>query len=629
MPVDLTEALAKHRQGDLDRAARAYEAALAEDPDRPDANYLLGMIALQRGNPTLAAALIGRAVSARPQQADYQAGLAEAYRQLAQWDRALGCYKEAIRLRPDSPEHHCNLGALLVDRGEIERAVQYFQSALILRPDFAAAHNNLGNALQIQGDTSAALTHLRAAARLEPASGEVHSNLGAALLKRGETQDALVHCQQAVRLRPNSPADHIQLGNVLLVLGRPADAEACFREAIRIRPDLAVAHASLAGVLEQRGDVEHAIESIREALRLDPRHAGTLARFATRLRDKLPEADQGAIEHLLANDKLPPDQRWPLLFGLAHVLDARGEFDRAAALTVEANALQSAEIRRRGQGYDPIAYNAFVDQILAAFNPAFFERVQGWGLETERPVFVVGLPRSGTTLIEQILSSHPQVFGAGELGLIRQTFAALPEVTGCSGTLQECLGRLERDHVHQLAQRYLDVLSAASRSADRVVDKMPENYVYLGLIAALFPRAKLILCRRDVRDVALSCWMTNFGQLRWASDPDHIASRVAEFHRLMEHWRRTLPSRVFEMDYESIVADLEREARALVDWCGLEWDPACLQFHKTRRDVQTVSVAQVRRPIYNSSVGRWKNYERSLTRLFANLPDRPSPAFHC
>jgi len=619
MPVDLTDALAQHRRGHLERAASAYEAALVEDPDRPDALYLLGLVALQRRDLVHAAALLGRAVVLRPDEADYQGALAEAYRAIGQIDRAVGCCREAVRLRPDSPEHLCNLGAILVDQGNVDAALGCFRDALRLRPDFVPAHNNMGNALGIKGDAPAALEHLRAAVRLDPTACEARSNLGKILMDRGELKEALVHCQEAVRLRPDLPAARILLGNVLLMLGRLAEAEFCFNEAIRIRPDLAAAHASLAGVLEQLGDFEQTLESLREALRHDPRHAGALARLATRLHDKLPDAERTAIEGLLADPGLPPDRRWPLLFGLGHVLDARGEFDRAAGLAAEANALQLADLRRRGRGYDPGGFKAFVDQLLTAFSPEFFARVRGWGLETDRPVFVFGLPRSGTTLIEQILSSHPGVFGAGELRMARETFEALPEVTGRSGTLQECLDHLGRDHVQLLARRFLDGLSALNGSAERIVDKMPENYLYLGLIVTLFPRAKLIHCRRDPRDVALSCWMTNFGQVRWACNPDHIASRVIEYNRVMDHWRQALPARVFDVDYEAIVANLERPARDLLAWCGLEWDPACLEFHKTRRPVQSASVAQVRRPIYISSVGRWKNYERSLAPLFAKL----------
>jgi tetratricopeptide (TPR) repeat protein len=619
MPIDLSVAWQHFRRGDLAQAARFCETGIAENPDRADALHLLGLVALQSGDATRAMALMGRAIAVRPDVADYHAGLAEVYWSLGQFERVVGCYRDALRLAPESPEILCNLGATCVDFGEVDAAIGYFRDALRFRPDFVAAHNNLGNALRLSGDSAAASDHFRAAVRLDPGAAEAHSNLGQVLLDLGDANVALRHCQEALRLRPNFLAARVNLGNVLHALGRLDEAESCFRWAIERRPNLAAAHASLAGVLEQTGDLAPALASLREAVRHDPRHARALARLATRLRDALPETEEAAIERLLADPRLRQDERCSLLFGLAHVLDARGEFSRSAELAGEANALQRADLERRGRGYDPDAHTKFVDQLLAAFTPEFFARVRGWGLETDRPVFVVGMPRSGTTLIEQILASHPRVFGVGETRLVQDAFDALPRVAGRTGSMRECLEHLNPEALRALAAQHLDRLATLNAVADRVVDKMPENTLYLGWIAAMFPRAKLIHCRRDPRDVAVSCWITNFGQVRWSCDPDHIATRINEYERVMDHWRRTLPIPLLEVDYEAVVSDLESASRELVAWCGLEWDPACLEFHKTRRAVRTASAAQVRQPIYRSSVGRWKNYEEKLAPLFAKL----------
>jgi hypothetical protein len=324
------------------------------------------------------------------------------------------------------------------------------------------------------------------------------------------------------------------------------------------------------------------------------------------------------------------------------VLDAQGVYDEAAEHLSHANALCQADWQKRGKGYDPTEHVRFVDELIAAFTPEYFARVRGFGLETERPVFIVGLPRSGTTLIEQVLASHSRVFGAGELRYVRDTFEALPralkrsphapredistkdphaereDYTGRSTPL-ECVSGLDRATCGRVAQRHLDRLRALNEPAPRITDKLPDNYLYLGLLATLFPRAKLIHCRRDLRDVAVSCWMTNFRQIRWASAQEHIASRFHEYQRVMDHWRRVLPAPLLEVDYEETVADLEGVARRLVAWCGLEWEPGCLAFHENRRPVRTASVTQVRQPIYKKSVERWKNYENALASLFAKL----------
>jgi tetratricopeptide (TPR) repeat protein len=623
MPMDLSQALECHRLGLLDRAANAYEAALAEDPDRDEALHLLGLVKLQCGDARQAALLMSRAIAVRPDEPTYHASLAEACWSLGQLDRAVESCRTALRLDPGNPEILCNLGATLVDLGDLDTAIGHFREAIRLEPEFSLAHNNLGNALRLKGDKAAAIDHFREAVRLDPAACEALANLGRILLEQGEAEEALGHCRRVVELLPGSAEARNSLGNVYYLLGKLDAAEGCFREAIRLEPRLASAHAGLGAVLEELGELDGSRASLREALRHDPLHAGALARLSTRLRANLPPTDLAAIQMLLAESDLPPEQRWPLQFGLAHALDARGDFDQAAALTVQANALQLADYQQRGRGYDPLAHRGFVDRLIEQFNAAFFARLSAFGVDTERPVFVVGMPRSGTTLIEQILASHPRVFGAGELQLVRQTFAAVPQAVGRSEAPLDCVPYIDGHAVNNLASQHLSRLSAIDNSADRVVDKMPENTLYLGLIAALFPRARLIHCRRDARDVALSCWMTHFAQVRWACDPEHITSRIQEYQRVMKHWRRVLPVPVFEVHYEAMVADPERTARDLVAWCGLEWNPACLEFYKTRRPVRTTSVAQVRKPLYSSSIARWKNYERLLAPLFAKIEADP------
>jgi tetratricopeptide (TPR) repeat protein len=507
----------------------------------------------------------------------------------------------------------------LMRQGNVDAAIIHCREAIRLKPDFLAIHYVLGEVLWRQGDKVSALVHFRQTVLLDPASGEAHNNLGRGLTDHGAYDEALVHCREAVRLRPDLAAAHANLGNVLQALGRLDEAKACLVEALRLDPDLAITHVSLANVWEQLGHFDRALDSLREVLRCDPRHAGALARLAMRVRDKLPEGEQATIESLLADPKLFLVARIQLQFGLAQVLDARAEYERAAELSIRANALQLADFRNRGLAYDHQGHHAVIDQLIAGFSTSFFERVRGFGVDSERPVFIVGLPRTGTSLTEQILASHPRVFGAGELKLAHQLLETLRASTGRRETPLVFLENLDRESTRHLAHQYLNELAALNNTADRVVDKMPDNTVYLGLIATLFPRAKLIHCRRDVRDVALSCWITNFRDVRWASDPDQIASRFAEHERLMEHWRQVLPVPVLEVQYEALVADLEKWARAMVDWCGLEWDPACLEFHKTGRPVRTSSVAQVRQPVYSSSVGRWKHYETLLAPLFAKL----------
>jgi hypothetical protein len=358
-------------------------------------------------------------------------------------------------------------------------------------------------------------------------------------------------------------------------------------------------------------------------LRLDPSHAGAYSLLATMLRGRLPPEDLQAMHRLLARPHLPLAKRLALHFGIAHVLDATGAFTEAAEHLRHGNAFCRTLWEKQGKSYDPAAHTQLVSDLIKSFTPQFFAGVRGIGLDTQVPMFIVGLPRSGTTLTEQILASHSQVHGAGELNYARDSMEALPGVLNQAITPFQGLARLNSAATRRLADWHLGRLRELDPQAIRVVDKMPDNYLFLGWLVTLFPRAKFIHCRRDLRDVALSCWMTNFRHLHWAVDADHIAARFHDYLRVMDHWRAVLPVDLFEVNYEETVTDLEGVARRLVDWCGLEWQPSCLAFHKTSRPVRTASVAQVRQPVHTRSVARWKNYEPDLGQLFHSLgPNR-------
>jgi tetratricopeptide (TPR) repeat protein len=636
--------------GQLERAVNCGRTALRLQPAYAEAANNLGLALLAQGQTEAALAQFRDALRLKPNVAlthnnlanafriqgdkvqaeahfrhalQIDANLAEAHSNLGQLlleqhqlAEALFHCCEAVRLRPHFPEAHSNLGNVLREKGLLEEAKACYAEALRLNPNIALICNNMGQALQEQGALGEAIAWYQKGLRLEPASARIHCNLASAQEEQEQYPEALARYEMVLRLDPSYAEAHNGLGFVLHEQGRYHEAMAAYREAVRLKPDLAAAHANLGTVLEELSDFEGAQASFREALRRDPGHTGAYCQLATLLRGKLPASELDAMQRCLADPFVADDHRSALHFGLAQVLDAKGAYDEAAEHLQKANALRLAEWRRRGKAYDPTEHTQFVDKLLAAFAPEFFERMRGFGLETERPIFIVGLPRSGTTLTEQILASHSQVFGAGELRLARETFEALPRVLN-RDTPWDCLRSLDGAAAMWIAQYHLDRLDKVNARSARIVDKMPDNYLYLGLLATLFPRARFIHCRRDLRDVAVSCWMTNFRHIRWACDPDHIAARFAEYGRLMEHWRGALPVPLLEVRYEETVADLEGVARRLVGWCGLDWEPACLAFHETDRPVRTASVAQVRQPVYTHSVARWKHYEKSLGALLA------------
>jgi tetratricopeptide (TPR) repeat protein len=641
--------------GQFDRAAGCCRTALRLWPDYPEAHCNLGLALQGLGRHVEAAEAFHRALRLRPDFAAAHNNLGISLREQGQLDDALCHFRRAVALAPDYPPARTNLGQLLLDRSQPEEALPHCQEAVRLQPDLAPAHHNLGNVLRALGRLVDARSAYLEAIRLDANLAMSHAHLGLVLQQDGQLNDALAWLKQAVEMEPKNPAfwegladlhmereefaeaipcweqalaleperpsAHSGLGWALHEEGRAAEAAEHYRTALRLRPDFAAARMSLGGLHEEIGELAEAETAFREALDLQPTFALPHARLATLLRGKLSEADLAALEGRLADPKLADGPRARLLFALGHVLDGRGDFARAAGCLQQANSLTRELARKQKHEYVPMDHERFVDHLLAGFGPDFFARTHGAGLTTRRPVFVFGLPRSGTTLVEQVLASHSRVYGAGELRLARQTFEAIPSVLDQPDAPVVCLPKLGPTAIQRLAERHLEGLSVEDdRPVDRVVDKMPDNYMYLGLLAALFPQAAFIHVRRDLRDVAVSCWMTDFRSIRWANDPEHIASRFRQYRRLMQHWRTMLPIPVHEVVYEQLIDDFETEARRLLTACGLEWEPACGRFHETARPVRTASVTQVRQPLYRKALARWKHYDGPLADLFALLP---------
>jgi tetratricopeptide (TPR) repeat protein len=651
--VNLAEAYRALAQ--LERAIGCCRTALLLDPGCAEAANNLGLILLGQGKTLEAQSHFETALRLVPGYALACNNLANCRRLLGDRDGAIALFRQALALQPQLAEAHTNLGQLLMEQGEHEQALVHCREAVRLRPDAPEGHNNLGNVLRAMGrlgaarasyaealslDPSLALTHCnmaqalqeegqlneavrwyRQSLELDPRAARTHGFLAGALSELENFAEAAVHYERALELEPQVADFHNGLGWVQHEQGHFPRALEHYHNALRLEPDFPAAQCNLAYALEELGHFPEAEQVFREVIARHPCHAQGHTQLACMLRGRLPEADQQALAALLAEEALGEYDRMSVHFALAYVLDARGCTAQAAEHLRQANDLALAIQQRRGQHYQPEQHHQFVNNLQSAFAPAFFERTAGWGLDSERPIFIVGLPRSGTTLTEQILAGHSRVFGAGELRLARDDFVTLTGTPAAGESAgPEPLAGLDRQTVRRVAGRHLEELRALDAAADRVVDKMPDNYLYLGMLAVLFPRARFIHCRRHLRDVAASCWLTNFRHIRWANDPEHIATRFEEYQRLMAHWQRVLPVRMLEVHYEQTVADLEGTARRLLAWCDLDFEPACLAFHEGKRPIRTASITQVRQPLYHGSVGRWKRYQQDLETLFARLP---------
>ena len=639
--------------GDVEGAEDAARKAVALIPHSPDAHNHLGLALQALGRFEESAAAYRDALELRPDFALAHNNLGGVLRELDRTDEALAAYREAVRLAPDLPLALSNLGQMLLEKGEKDEAEKYCERAVELAPNFPEGLSNLGNVLRARDNMKEAKDCYRLALKMRPNVAMIHGNLGQALQQEGNLDEAIKCYNRASALDPTSPrfesylasaladkedyagaVEHYRkalalkadfpealngLGAVLHEQGDFKGAIAAFEEALKKKPDFADAYSNLAAAHAELGDLERANHYYREAIRCDPDYTGAYSVLATHLRDKLPDDDIQKMKDFLAREHLSDWKRSTLNHGLAHYYDAKKDYARAAEHAALGNKYRLEVWTRQGKTYNRDDHANFVSFLIKQFQTPFFERVKGWGLDTEVPVFVVGMPRSGTTLLEQILGSHPRMFGAGELPIAKETFDQVPKWMNVQAAPAVCMPHVTREIVQQAGKEHLSRLLVHSPSADRIVDKMPDNYLWLGFLAAIFPRAKFIYSKRDVHDVAVSCWITNFKQIRWACDQEDIAGRIKSHLRIMDHWRAVLPVPVLEVEYEQTVEDLEGVARKMIDFCGLEWDPACLAFHESKRTVRTASLTQVRQPVYKKSVQRWKNYEEALKPLFATI----------
>lgn len=644
--------------GRLDEAEACCRRALALRPKYPEALLNLAVVLFRRRRFDEAEAACRTALQLREDFAAAALTLADILREQWRVDESLSMYRRALELDPNLWAAHANCGLLMIQRGEMDEGLQHCRGAVELAPSAVLPRQNLGRVLLECGRIDEAMDALGEALKLDPNSPSLCLAIGTAWFELADYVEAQRWFARALALDPESTEARCSLGDIMLERGDQDGAAALYREVLEKEPERVEAMAGLARARLDQGDVDGSVAHYRESLRLRPeaaglyaalghtlstagdlagavdcqrkaieRNPGCVAAYAgllTTLGGQAAEEDIARAEELLTRPWMTENRRATLHFGLAHAYDGRADWARAAHHMVEANRFKREHLEAREMGYDRAAYASHVDRILEAFTPAFFEQVRNLGVESERPVFIVGLPRSGTTLTEQILASHPRVFGAGERPFASQTILRLPHALGRQGDPLACIPHADGPALAALADWHLDQLHKLDGGrAARIVDKMPDNYHPLGLLAALFPRARFIHCRRDVRDVALSCWITHFSQIRWAFDLEHIAHRILQYQRIVSHWGKVLPVPLLEVDYEELTADQEGVSRRLVAWLGLEWDERCLSFHRTERLVRTASVAQVRQPIYRRSVARWKHYEIMLKPLLDHLGRPP------
>jgi tetratricopeptide (TPR) repeat protein len=532
-------------------------------------------------------------------------------------EEALASYDRALALSPDLITVIRNRGNVLNALDRTDEALANYDRALALDPDDADACNGRGNVLKKLHRIHQAEEMFRRAILLNPDHAQAHCNLGNVLIDLGRPDQAEANLRRAVALDPDFAIALHNLGTVLIGLDRSDEAVAVIERAVALKPDLAGAHHNLGVALMELGRLSEAREAAERAVALAPRELSYLRQLGDVRKYVAGDSCFTALEALATDPSaLSVDDQIILHFALAKAYADIGRPEDEFRQLLAGNALKRAQI-----DYDEVAVLGEIDRTQQLFTPEFIRASEGAGEPSPKPIFIIGMPRSGTTLVEQILASHPQVRGAGELILFERAIddirAAMPE----SPAYPEIALQVSGTHFRELGARYLAGIEQLAPAASHVTDKMPTNFLYAGLIHLALPHATIIHTVRDPIDTCVSCFSRLFTEVNSQTyDLAELGRYYRYYQALMAHWHRVLPTgRILDVSYEETVADLEGAARRILGHCGLPWDPRCLDFHLTERVVRTASATQVRQPVYTSSVGRWRAHESLLGPLLAEL----------
>jgi tetratricopeptide (TPR) repeat protein len=604
-----TKALGRARD-----AVALYEQALRSNPRSIEAHNNLGNAYLELGRLDEAVSCYRRALEVAPQNAQIHCNLSNAFRRLDRLDEALASSRSAIAFDHTLSVAHNTQGLIFAALGEREQAVASYRQALELNANDVETLNNLGNVLRDLGEYSEAVSRYSLAVELDPKRAESHINLGNALLELRRIDATVASFTQALALQPESTLAHVSLATALRLQHRADDAEQHCRAALAIDPNYVDALSLLGELHADQGRFTEAEQLFRQALAVKPQLPFVLFSIAANRKMTLGDAAWLESADSLLAKPLALRHEIDLRYALGKYYDDVGKYDEAFGSYRLAN-----ELAKHRSHYDRAKQWQRVDAIIDRFDAAFMRRQHSGASASELPVFIVGMPRSGTSLTEQILASHPAVFGAGELSFWDAAFAAY-ESAGLKGHGGANL-------IPGMAGEYLDRLTVLSRGAQRVIDKLPANFMNLGLIHVALPKAKIIHMQRHPIDTCLSIHFQNFLDIDpYAHDLEDLAHYYGEYLRITDHWRATLPAtQLLEIPYEALIADQEGWTRRMLDFIGLPWDSKCLDFHLTNRVVLTTSKWQVRQKIHTASAGRWRNYEKFVAPLLHLIEAQRAP----
>ena len=519
-------------------------------------------------------------------------------------------YRQILQTEPNHPDALHHLGLLAYQVGKSKIAVELISKAINHRSDYVEAYNNLGNALRAQGNLDGAVASFRRALALKPDSSIFHNNLGNVLKDQGKLDEAIKNFRQAIVLNPDYADAFYNLGIALQLQNKLNEAATNYRRTLALQADYVNAYNNLGNILKAQGKLDEAIACFRQALTIKPDYAGAFKNLSAIVKYTKVDNTVKRMENLYNNRELSNIDRITLGFALGKVFEDLREYEKSFDFILAANLL-----KRKSFYYSIQKDHIYFKNIEKIFSIGFFSSHHGSGHKDKTPIFILGMPRSGTTLVEQILASHPLVVGAGELPTLPRLIKSI-----CAGNemadFPECMQQLDMNAFEQMGLDYVDKIREYSSDRKYIVDKLPHNFLHVGLIKTILPNAKVIHCARNPMDTCLSIFKTDFtGLHKYAYDMRELGQYYKLYRELMVHWEKVLPRFIYTIRYEEIVSDQQNQTKSLLDFCSLPWDESCLSFYKMERTVQTASFAQVRQRVYKNSVELWRQYEKQLEPL--------------
>ena len=597
----------------FDDAIRSFRYAVDQAPDDSRAHFGLANALYAANRLDDAAQACRRAIELQPVRAEYWQLLAMIYGLLGNPDEAADCLRQVIELTPGDAQAYRSLGYIQQTQNRLDDALASYKKAVECKADFADVYNDIGLVLQEQGQIQEAIAQYKQSLRIRPDFIAAMINLGDLLLTRFQMEEAQKYFESVLAIDKENPRALCGLGISQLERGYMEEAHNSFNRALSLDPTYEKATVNIARLHERQGNYDEALALLQPLIdRGDNKDAITaFALLSTHF--QLEKKAIELMEHSLSNGKPTSAQKAEMHFLLGKLYDKMEKYYYAFRNFEMGNQLKTVDFRSS-------EHTRLVDSLIDTYCKENLPALAHGTPSDRQPVFIVGMPRSGTSLVEQILSVHPHVQAAGELTLINRFAAMMQEMLHTRHSYPEGILNLTRDDLESLAQQYLNELPPEGDDRAFFTDKMPHNFLHLGLIQQIFPNARVVHCIRDARDTCLSCYTYDFSGVHpYAYDLQTLGEYYLQYQRLMKHWGTVLSIPIYHLDYEQLVSDQEREIRKLVEFCSLEWDDRCLDFHTSNRLVLTSSYDQVRRPMYNSSIGRWKHYERHIQPLLKVL----------